>query len=85
MIREVIVDFVLFLKNVGKLSKKMFFYLKRILKGIWKRGFCKIDDLKCFMKCLKDDFFLLKLRCKCGMVFSCLIIMSVDLIYGIIK
>lgn len=81
VIREVIVDPALFLKNVGKLSKKMFLHPKRTLKGIWKRGLRKIDDLKRLMKRLKDDPSLPKLRCKRGTVPSCWTT-SADPIYG---
>ena len=72
VIREVIVDPALFLKNVGKLSKKMFLHPKRTLKGMWKTARRNIDDLKRLMKRLKDDPSLPKLRCKRGSVSSCL-------------
>ena len=62
VIREVIVDPALFLKNVGKLSKKMFLHPRRTLKGIWKTAGRNIDDLKRLMK---------RLRCKRGHVSSC--------------
>ena len=70
VIREVIVDPALFLKNVGKLSKKMFLHPRRTLKGIWKTTGRNIDDLKHLVKRLKDDPSLPKLRCKRG-VSSC--------------
>ena len=71
VIREVIVDPALFLKNVGKLSKKMLLHPRRTLKGIWKRAGRNIDDLKRLVKRLKDDPSLPKLRCKRGSVSSC--------------
>ena len=71
VIREVIVDPALFLKNVGKLSKKMFLHPRRTLKGIWKTTGRNIDDLKRLVKRLKDDPSLPKLRCKRGIVSSC--------------
>ena len=85
VIREVIVDPALFLKNVGKLSKKMFLHPKRTLKGIWKKGLRNIDDLKRLVKRLKDDPSLPKLRCKRGTVSSCLTTTSADPIYGTTK
>ena len=62
VIRELIADPALFLKNVGKLSKKMFLHPRRTLKGIWKTAGRNIDDLKRLMK---------RLRCKRGHVSSC--------------
>lgn len=62
VIRELITDPALFLKNVGKLSKKMFLHPRRTLKGIWKTAGRNIDDLKRLMK---------RLRCKRGHVSSC--------------
>ncbi|CAH3175903.1 unnamed protein product, partial [Porites lobata] len=62
VIRELIADPALFLKNVGILSKKMFLHPRRTLKGIWKTAGRNIDDLKRLMK---------RLRCKRGHVSSC--------------
>ena len=72
VIRELIADPALFLKNVGILSKKMFLHPRRTLKGIWKTAGRNIDDLKRLMKRLKDDPSLPKLRCTRGSVSSCL-------------
>ena len=82
VIREVIVDPALFLKNVGKISKKMFLHPRRTLKGIWKTAGRNIDDLKRLVKRLKDDPSLPKLRCKRGNGISCFNSKSADPLYG---